>query len=165
MLFFTLMGIAGAPLGGFLVDKVFNGRNRPVIVIGWVLSAVFYTAIMFPAVYSRPFALMTVLLLAGLANPFLNVTLMSFAAKVFSPLVVGRVCGLWMSVSFFAGSAGVMAGSLALRATGTYELSILIIGASSVLGLVVSLFLRQSPTAPSQMGHLAFNGEKIAEEL
>lgn len=143
MLLFTLAGIAGPPLGGFLIDKLFDGQSRPLVVIGWILGALCYTAILLAPVSGNRLVLATVLMAAGLANPFLNVTLMSYAAKVFPPQVVGRVCGLWLSLSFLAGSAGVMVCSLALRATGSYTLPLLIIGISSLVGLATAPFLRQ----------------------
>jgi sugar phosphate permease len=139
----SITGILGALLAGFLIDKVFRGKNRFVIMIGWSLSAVFFTAVIFPPIHNNRFVLSLVLLLTGLQNPFINVTVMSFAAKIFSPRIVGRVCGLWMSVSFFAGSAGVMVGALALHATGTYRLSIIILTMASLIGLAISPLLRQ----------------------
>lgn len=147
MLLFTIAGIAGPPLGGFLVDKLFDGRSRPLIVIGWTLGAVCYTAVLFAPVYGNRIVLAGVLLAAGLANPFVNVTLMSFAAKVFPPHVVGRVSGLWLSTSFLAGSAGVMVCSLALRSTGNYTLPIVIIGISSAIGIAIAPLLKQPALA------------------
>ncbi|HSV52382.1 MAG TPA: MFS transporter, partial [Burkholderiaceae bacterium] len=130
MLLFTVAGIVGPPLGGYLIDKLFDGRSRPLIAIGWALGAVCYTAVLFAPIYGNSFVLGAVLLAAGLSNPFVNVTLMSYAAKVFPPHAVGRVSGIWLSLSFLAGSAGVMVCSLALRSTGTYTLPLLIIGGS-----------------------------------
>lgn len=150
MLFFTLAGVVGPPLGGFLIDKAFGGRSRPLIMVGWILSAVFYTAILLPAVHDQRFVLMAVLLVAGLANPFINVTLMSYAAKSFSAHVVGRVCGLWLSLASLTASAGVLMCSLALSTTGSYTIPILIIGGSSVIGLLLAPFLKQpSPQTSS----------------
>jgi MFS family permease len=152
MFFFTLSGIVGPPLGGFIVDKLFDGRSRPLIVIGWTLGALCYTAILLTSVYGNHFVLTAVLIAAGLANPFLNVTLMSYAATAFPPHVVGRVCGLWLSLAFLAGSAGVMVCSLALRSTGNYTLPILIIGISSVIGLATAPFLKAAPRRGKQDG-------------
>lgn len=147
MLLFTFAGVIGPPLGGYLIDRLFDGRSSPLVAIGWILGAVFYTAILFPPVHGNRIFLGAVLLAAGLSNPFINVTLMSYSAKVFPPHVVGRVCGIWLSLSFLAGAGGVMACSLALRATGNYTLPILIIGITSVIGLASAPFLkRPSPT-------------------
>lgn len=141
MLVFTLSGIVGPPIGGFVVDKLFNGRSKPLIAIGWVIGAVCYTAILLPAVSGNRSMLELVLLIAGLSNPFIDVTLMSFAAKVFPLRVVGRVAGLWLSCALLTGSVSMMVGSLALRTTGTYTLSLLIIGAACVIGFAVASLL------------------------
>jgi MFS family permease len=143
MLVFALSGIVGPPVGGFVVDKLFNGRSKPLIAIGWILGAVCYTAILLPAVSSNRPLLEMVLLIAGLSNPFIDVTLMSFVAKIFPPRVVGRVAGLWLSCAMLTGSVSMMAGSLALRTTGTYTLSLLIIGAACVIGFAVASLLTQ----------------------
>ncbi|NTF98049.1 MFS transporter [Rhizobium rhizogenes] len=143
MLLFTLAGVAGPPLGGFLIDKLFEGRSSPLVAIGWVLGAVCYTAILFSPVHSNSVVLGAVLLGAGLANPFINVTLMSYAAKVFPPHIVGKVCGLWLSLSFLAGAGGVMACSITLSATGSYTSPILIIGIGSLIGLATVPFFKQ----------------------
>jgi MFS family permease len=144
----SITGILGALIAGFLIDKVFRGKNRFVVMIGWSLSAIFFTAVIFPSIHNNQFVLSLVLLLTGLQNPFINVTMMSFAAKIFSPHIVGRVCGLWMSVSFFSGSAGVMIGAVALHATGTYKLSILILTMASLIGLAISPLLKQPSSEP-----------------
>lgn len=153
MLLFTLAGVVGPPLGGFLIDKLFGGRSGPLVAIGWMMGAIFYTAVLFPPVHGNRVLLGAVLLVAGLANPFINVTLMSYSAKMFPPHVVGRVAGIWLSLAFLAGAGGVMACSLALGATGNYTLPILIIGISSVIGLATAPFLKQ-PAPPRRAGML-----------
>lgn len=148
MLLFTLAGVVGPPLGGLLIDKLFGGRSSPLIAIGWIVGAIFYSAVLLPSVHDSRIFLGVALLAAGLSNPFINVTLMSYSAKVFPPHVVGRVAGIWLSLSFLAGAGGVMVCSLALRATGSYTVPFLIIGISSLIGLATTPFLK--PPMPTQ---------------
>jgi MFS family permease len=169
--FFTIAGIAGPPISGFLVDNVFGGRNRIVILIGWALGAVFYTAILFPVIYSNPLILTPIVFLAGFSNPFVNPLLMGFAAKIFPPHMVGRVAGLWLSVAFLVGALGISVGSFALHATGTYQVSIIIVGGGCVMGLFLSLFLKppvSQPTAekaePVQPGEAENEGKVLHEK-
>ena len=138
----TLFTIAAAPFAGFLVDKVFHGRDLVVILIGWAFTAVAYILISFPAIYGNRFGLISALLVAGCANPFIVVTIMAFAGKIFPSNVIGRACGFWMSIAFFAGSAGVMVESLALHATGNYRLSMITTGLCAILGLVITVALK-----------------------
>ncbi len=138
----TLFTIAAAPLAGFLVDKVFRGRDLVVILIGWVMTAVAFLLIALPSVYGNRIALISALLIAGCANPFVVVTIMAFAGKVFPSNLIGRACGFWMSIAFFAGSAGVMVESLALHATGNYRLPMIITSVCGILGLLISMALK-----------------------
>lgn len=169
--FYTIAGIAGPPISGFLVDNVFGGRNRIVILIGWALGAVFYTAILFPVIHSNPLILTSIVFLVGFSNPFVNPLLMGLAAKIFPPYMVGRVAGLWLSVAFLMGAIGVSVGSLALHATGTYQVSIIIVGGACVMGLFLSLFLKppvSQPTAekaePVQAGEAENEGKALHEK-
>lgn len=159
----SISGMVGALIAGFLIDKVFHGKNLVVVAIGWVISSIFFTAVLLSSVRDNIFILAPVLFAAGLQNPFINVAVMSFAAKIFSPRIVGRVGGLWMSVSFFAGSAGVMVGSLALHKTETYRLSILILTMVSIIGLLISPFLRASSARPEGAATSAFDRRHACE--
>jgi MFS family permease len=135
--------IIGPVLAGFLVDKVFKGKNRSLMMVGWILAAVCYTSIIFKDIHNNQGILMLALLLAGFSSPFITVNLMIFSVKVFPPHILGRACGLWLSWGSLTGSVGVMIGSLALCATGFYTAPIVIIGLLSVVGLFLSLFLKE----------------------
>ncbi len=138
----SIAGIIGPVLGGILVDNIFKGKNRSVILIGWFLSAVCYSAIAFKGINQSLGILIPIMLLAGFGNPFISVTINAFAAKIFPPHLIGRAVGLWMSVGFFAAAIGVSVGSLALKSTGNYNLSFIIVGVGSVLGFILALFLK-----------------------
>jgi MFS family permease len=164
----ALSSVAGAPLAGFLMDKVFRRRNRVVILLGFLLSAAAYTAILSPAIHNQRGLLAATLLLGGLAIPFVNVTLMSIAAKTLAVDLVGRVCGLWMSVSFFAGAVGVVVGSFALKTSGNYRLSLAIVGTASVIGFFVAMLLprnsrdRDVPMPSTAAGAREIPGRSLA---
>ncbi len=140
----VLMGLGAPLLAGFMVDKLFGGRSKPVIVLGWLLSLLM-PSVLLSFVHGSQAALLPVLIVGGLANPFIAITLMSFAAKTFPVAVVGRVAGLWLSVSFFAAAFCTMGGSLVLHGTGGYAWPIALTGIGSVIGLVVSVLLKFEP--------------------
>ncbi|WP_434106059.1 MFS transporter [Paraburkholderia caffeinilytica] len=164
----ALSSVAGAPLAGFLMDKVFRRQNRVVILLGFLLSAAAYTAILSPAIHNQKGVLAATLLLGGLAIPFVNVTLMSIAAKTLAVDLVGRVCGLWMSISFFAGAFGVVVGSFALKTSGNYWLSLAIVGTASVMGFFVAMLLprngadRDGPIASTTAGAQEIHGRSLS---
>jgi MFS family permease len=136
-----LAGIVSSLVGGILVDKVFGGRVRPVVLTGFVLLVVCPILLFTPQICSQRSALILCLMLAGAATPFINPVILGFAAKNFPPSVVGRIVGSWMSVALFCGAAGVMVGAGALTSTGTYRVSMEIISAIAVLGFLASLFI------------------------
>jgi MFS family permease len=134
-------GVIASVLGGVLVDKVFRGQVRPVVLTGFVLFAICPILLMTPQICSQRSALILCLMLTGTATPFINPVLLAFAAKTFPPSVVGRVIGSWMGVALFSGAAGVMVGSAELSSTGTYRLSMEIVSAIAVLGFLTALFV------------------------
>jgi len=141
-----LAGIVASLVGGLLVDKVFGGRARPVVLTGFVLVAVTPVLMTVPHIASQRSALTLCLILIGTGTPFINPVILGFAAKTFSPSMVGKVVGSWMSVAMFSGAVGVMLGSAALGSTGAYRLPMETISAVAVAGLVAALFIypRQS---------------------
>jgi MFS family permease len=160
---FAISSVISAPIAGFLMDKVFIRQNRLVILLGFLISACAYPAILLPVVHDHQFVIYAVLLFGGVANPFVNVTLMTMAAKLFDIGTMGRICGLWMSISFFAGAAGVLVGSVSLRASHDYRVSMLIIGIASLCGaLAVLLLPKRLPGRDSSILWIGATGHTLA---
>ena len=143
-----LAGIVASLVGGLLVDKVFGGRARPVILMGFVLIAVTPVLLIIPQIGSQRSALILCLILTGAGTPFINPVILGFAAKTFSPSVVGKVVGSWMSVAMFSGAVGVMLGAAVLDATGTYRLPMETISAIAVVGFISALFIYPGRSTP-----------------
>lgn len=142
-----IAGVVGALLGGTLIDQVFRGKCRPVILMGFALIAVFCYLLKFPVVHdTRPYLLAS-LAMVGIGSPFINASILGFAAKTFPTSIVGKVVGQWMSVSLFAGAIGVMAGGTALRSTGTYQLSLSLVSFVALVGVIATPSLRARPLA------------------
>ncbi|MBP2651850.1 MAG: transporter transrane protein [Firmicutes bacterium] len=139
----TLSTMVFSLVGGFIIDKVFNGNSRRVILIGWVVGAIAFPAIMFPVVHSNYPVLILFLAFAGLLQAFVGPALMGFGAKTFSPTVIGKVIGIWMLSGGIISAVGVSVGSIALRSTGNYSLSMVIMVGLAILGFIITLFLRQ----------------------
>lgn len=49
---------------------------------------------------------------------------------------------MWVGLCVFGSTAGGICGSIALRVTGNYHLSIIIVSIVAIIGLVASLFLK-----------------------
>lgn len=138
-------GIAGSILGGILMDKVFGGKARPVVLMGFAMIAVCLILLMLPQVYNQRPYLILCLILIGMGTPFINPIVLGFGVESFPPTVVGKVIGIWMSVALFSQAAGVSLGAYALKVTGNYHLSMEIVSAVAVLGFLVATFMPKKP--------------------
>jgi MFS family permease len=140
-----LSGFAAPLIAGLLVDKVFRGDAKPVLTIGWAFTLL-PPLILLPIVYKNVGLISILLLVGGLSQPFISITLMSAATRVFSPSMLGRAAGGWLSVSFLSGAVGTMLGSYALNVTGGYTASVVGVAIGCVAGLIFTLVAR-SPTS------------------
>ncbi|MBP2650309.1 MAG: transporter transrane protein [Firmicutes bacterium] len=136
-------GIAGSLVVGILLDRVFKGKARPIVLIGFALLAICCTSVMFPQVYGNWGTLLLSLVMVGIGTPFINPVVLAFAASSFPSSIVGRVVGIWTGVGLFFGALGVIIGAGALHATGTYHLSIMIVGMVAVVGFLIAIFMKK----------------------
>jgi MFS family permease len=127
------------------MDKVFGGKARPVVLMGFAMIAVCLILLMLPQVYNQRPYLILCLILIGMGTPFINPIVLGFGVESFPPTVVGKVIGIWMSVARLSQAAGVSLGAYALKVTGNYHLSMEIVSAVAVLGFLVATFMPKKP--------------------
>lgn len=132
-----------AGISGFIMNKVFRNNARPVIFIGFLFAAIFCTSIMFQFVYSNMPVLMICLILAAL-GAFTMPCAVAFITLSYPPYITGKIEGLWQGLGIFGGAIGVLIGAAALRGTGNYQLSIIILGIVAVVGAIISFFITPS---------------------
>lgn len=142
-----LSGLGAPLLAGFLVDRVFDGRVKAVMAIGWAV-ALLPPLLVLPAIHQSPKLLSVFLLLGGFAQPFVSITLMTSAARVFPKDVVGSIAGLWLCVSFLSAALGTLLGSLGLHLTGRYILPLAVVWIGNLIGLTCAL-LAKDPVSMS----------------
>lgn len=140
--------MAGAVAAGFIMERIFRGRAKPVIALGFLVFAVFAVSILAPAVTSSGAVLLACLMAAGFFQAWIVPNAMAFVALHYPPHVTGKVVGTWVGVGIFGGTAGVLVGAAALRHTGSYVASVWIVGAVALAGLLGTLLLR----APAVFG-------------
>jgi MFS family permease len=144
-------GIIGSILSGILMDRVFGGRAKPLMLMGFAMIAVSVALLMLPQVYGQHAPLSVCLFLAGMGTPFVNPMVLAFGAKSFPPSVVPRVIGVWGTVSTVSQGVGVTVGALALKSTGNYHLSLWIVSMVAVFGFIVALFVPKPKHAAAQV--------------
>ncbi len=138
MLLVQVGTVVGSLLSGIVIDKVFKGKTKPVLLIGFLCTAACVYPILFPSIYNNLTVLMILLFLAGTFVAFLNPAASTFVAQVYPEHVVGRVVGLWLGIGAFGGSLGVFVGALALHKTGNYHLTITLFAIVAVIALILS---------------------------
>jgi MFS family permease len=143
MLVVQIGTILGGLVAGLVMDKVFRGNPKPVLLIGFSLAAATVYSLLLPSIYGNMAVLVVMLFLAGLAVAFLNPAAAVFTTRAYPESIVGRVVGLWLGIGAFGGSLGIFASALALHKTGTYQLTISIFAAVGMVGLILSQLLKQ----------------------
>jgi MFS family permease len=142
MMVLEIAFMAGAVTTGFVMERMFKGEVRPVIAFGFFMFAIASVSIIFPTVHSNIVNLSFCLVVAGFFQAWVVPNAMAFISMHYPPHINGKLVGMWMGLGIFGGTAGVICGSIALRVTGNYHLSIIIVSIVALIGLVASLFLK-----------------------
>lgn len=159
---FTLVQIAfmvGAVAGGVITEKVFGGRAKPVIMLGFLVTAVASFLIKFPAITSNRTILVLDLVVLGFFMALVNPQIYAFIAKNYPEHLTGKLGGFVTGIGIFGGTAGVAAGASALHITGFYMMSINIVLVVSVIGVVTTLALN----APKAFRSISGSGSAQAK--
>ncbi|MBU1171988.1 MAG: MFS transporter [Proteobacteria bacterium] len=130
--------LLGSAASGFILMKIFKGRIKPVLITGFLFSGVFMFAVKFPLVNSAPPLLTASLFLAGFFEAFIIPMVATFIATNYPSTIMGRIYGTTFGISIFGGAIGVFVGSTFLHMTGTYMISITMVGVVALLGMVAS---------------------------
>ncbi len=131
----------GSMATGFALEKVFRGNVRLTISVGYILFAVFGFSIIFPTIFTSMGILVVCLGLAGFFLAWVMPNVFAFGAKYYPPHIAGKLVGVWMGVGLFGGTLGILGGATALRRTGNYHASIIIVSVVALVGLVIAQFL------------------------
>ncbi len=133
--------MVGPLIGGVLVDRVFRGSVRAVIMLGFLICSGAAYMLSLPAVDASWALLMTSLLVCGFAMSITAPQVMTYIVKTQPERVIGKLGGIAMGFSILGGVAGVAACSYALHESGRYHSTILLIAAAPLVGAVASLLL------------------------
>ena len=144
MLVLQIGTVLGGLVAGVVIDKVFKGNPKPVLLLGFLLTAVSAYGIVFPWTYEHPPALLVSLFLAGLAVAFLNPAVAAYMARAYPGSVVGRVAGLWLGIGAFGGALGIFVSAFVLQRAGSFHDAMLAFIVTSMVGLTLSQVLKTS---------------------
>ncbi|WP_160297629.1 MFS transporter [Demequina salsinemoris] len=134
--------MAGAVVIGFVVERVFRGKVRGPIAIGFGFLTAGSLALLIPGVTGNSVAFTSSLLITLFFFAWINPAALGYIAKHYPAGVTGKLGGLAQGLGVFGGLLGVSAGSYALHVTGFYTVSTYIMAGVCALGLVLSLALK-----------------------
>ena len=139
----TIIGLFATIIGGYFFDKVAKGDSRVAAVVGFLISACI-VLIMLPIVSSNIVVLVLCLLISGWGIPFMGPSISAFILTNYPPSIAGRMIGWWFGFGTFGGAAGLYVGGMTIGKSGNFYLAIGMISVASILGAVLSLFLKTS---------------------
>ncbi|MCL6479426.1 MAG: MFS transporter [Peptococcaceae bacterium] len=131
----------GAAASGFLVEKLFRGSARTVMMIATIASAIVVYTLKVPAVCANQSILQLILILAGFFLAIPVPVALGFIAKYYPYEITGKLGGLAMGIICLCGSTGINVNSVILHSTGFYTMSIVLISILAVISLIISLKL------------------------
>jgi len=138
----TLIGLFAMIVGGIFFDRIFKGRSKPAIIIGFILTGLFTYLLLSPGVYGSMGLLVVCLMIAGWGIPFMNPSISAFVAMNYPPHILGRVIGWVFGFGTFGGALGLYLGGMSIGATGSFKLAITMISLAAILGIIVGFMLK-----------------------
>jgi MFS family permease len=143
MLGSTMAGIIGPLIAGVLLDKVFHGTTKWMMLIGFALTGVSIYALVIPAIVGSIPVLVVTLTMAGLGVYFVFPCFYVLLSKVYSNEIVGKMTGLWMGIGGFGGVTGLFLAGISVHRTGNYHIALILVALSAFVGLLLVFVLTQ----------------------
>jgi MFS family permease len=136
----------GSFIGGFITEKVFGGKGRPVIAIGFLLGAILAFSTKYDFISSNQDVLRTVMIVTAFFFSMVNPQTQSYLAKNYPKEIGGKLGGLAMFVGIVIGSTlAVKWLEVSVDKTLSYMQPITIMAGLCFAGFVLSLFLKNNP--------------------
>lgn len=128
---------------GFILEKLFRGRIRCLVLLGFIIPAVLLFSIKFYAVYSNIFILSACMWISAFGIALTSPLIMTFFAKNYPEGIMGKLGGLIIVFNQVGIFVGIAAGSLALSMTGRYDGAIYLMGAGAFMGFLSAFLLKE----------------------
>ncbi len=136
----------GSFIGGFVTEKVFGGKVRPVIAIGFLLGAIGSYCTKLSFITGTQSVLTIVFIITAFFFSMVNPQTQSYIAKNYAREIGGKLGGLAMFVGIVIGSTvAVWWLGKSLAATGNYQQPLSIMAGLCFAGFILSLFLKNKP--------------------
>jgi len=136
---FTIAAIAS----GFMLEKVFGGRLRALVLLGFILPSVLWSLIKFPAVHSSILMLSACMWIGAFGIALTSPLITTFFAKSYPEGIMGKLGGLVIVFNQAGIFVGIAAGSISLSITERYDIAIYLVGAGAFMGFLSALMLKE----------------------
>jgi len=146
----SIGNICGAVVTGFLVDKLFKGRVRPLLVAAFIIQAICIFLIRAPFVTDTRPLMMVVLFLIGFTITVTACSLTTFIMLKFPLGVNGRVFSFSMGAGLLMGSVGVSICAAMLHFSNTYTLPFLFVAIVAIVAIVPSVLIEKVKMAKDE---------------
>jgi len=133
----------GAISSGIIMEKVFRGRVRVPVMIGFIIPAGLWFSIKYHWVYSDNILLVAALCLGGFPLALIFPLVLSFLAREYPEHIMGKLGGIIVGMSITGGLAGLGGGVYALHLTNLYNTSINLASLGALMGFVAACFLKK----------------------
>jgi MFS family permease len=146
----TITAILGPNIAGIFLDKVFHGKTKYCMLIGFVLQFIFIGSLLISGVIGNPPVLVMSLVLAGMGVQFAIPMIYIYASQAYSEQVVGRMTGLWFGLGTFGGVLGLYLGGATVASTGNYNMALTFMTIAGVVGFLLVFVLFKQKTLKAQ---------------
>lgn len=140
---FSFAFMIGAMCGGLTTQKIFKGKTKYTVALGFFVTAVTVYGLKLSGIVSAQSLLIIVLIISGFFMAQVQPPIYAFIATEYPEQVVGKVGGTIVGLSIFGGVAGATAGAYALHATGRYMMGMNIIVIVALIGIIGTFLLNK----------------------
>jgi MFS family permease len=132
-----------AVVSGFMLEKVFRGRLRALVLLGFILPSILWLSIKFSSVHSNILILSACMWIGAFGIALTSLLIMTFFSKSYPEGIMGKLGGLMIVFNQVGIFIGIAAGSFALSITGRYDIAIYLVGAGAFMGFLSAFLLKE----------------------
>lgn len=136
--------ILTAVVSGFILEKIFRGRLRALVLLGFILPSVLWFSIKFPSVHSSIITLSACMWTGAFGIALISPLITTFFAKNYPEGIMGKLGGLMIVFNQVGIFIGMAVGSLSISITGRYDIAIYLVGVGAFMGFLSAFLLKES---------------------
>jgi len=135
--------ILTAVVSGFILEKIFRGRLRALVLLGFILPSVLWFSIKFPSVHSSIITLSACMWTGAFGIALISPLITTFFAKNYPEGIMGKLGGLMIVFNQVGIFIGMAVGSLSISITGRYDIAIYLVGVGAFMGFLSAFLLKE----------------------